>query len=549
MKRKFRFGALLSGAVLLSSCVLGACGGVSEGVARSVKFPDVIQETGEYLDLEDFAAQDLTNDATVDGVIVSPYYDVSFAGGDVYSYAVPLYSGEIHSFGYIEATEDMFPLDITITVDYPDEELQSAVVIPDKFGVEAKVTSNKVRFTIESFDYYTVLFNGKYNFERPYTLFVREYKEVDIPSGYNVIEFEPGLHFVDKLTIKEDNTFIYLHSGAYLMCKQPSEYTEKNKYDAHNQKVWDAFMHATGKKNVRVGGYGVIDFSNLSWHARSPINFSSCTNVTIEGITLINSPSWSIFLTDCKDILIRDVIMLAYRQNSDGSVICNSKNALIENTFIRSGDDLFEVKAQVDLANNTQTGGENITYRHCQAWADKTRSFGFIQETRMNVNGLLFEDCTSLYQGATWEPAMGAFIALVGDDCTVENVVFRDCDSYYCKGNVINISVETNQWTTSGTCYGTLHDVTVENFRYNSDGFEFYQNGVRNDMVVGIRLNNTREDGTADHYYNIALKNLVRDGKPVNSWADIAAECSMKGKFRNVTLNGVGIPNSLVIDF
>ncbi len=534
MKRKYKLGALLGGLIIAFSCILSACGGKETGsLARSVKFPDFVQETGDYVNLKNFANQSTTNNSTVDGVVVCPYYNVTFTGGKVYSYSVPMYQGEIHSFGYIEATPDMFPLEVTVTVDYPDEELQSAVVIPEKFGIEAKVEGNKVKFTIESFDYYTVLFNGKFNFERPYTLIVREYKEVEIPRGYKVIEYEAGLHFVDNIPM-ESNTFVYLHSGAYLVCKQPSEFNEKWVTDAHGQAAWNAFMYSTGTENLRVGGYGVIDMSNLTWHARSPINFTTCNNITIEGITIINSPSWSIFLTDCKNIVIRDVVMMAYRTNSDGTVLCNCKDALVENCFIRSGDDLFEVKATRASADNSGTGGENITYRHCQAWADKSRCFGFIQESLMDVNNVLYEDCSALFQNALWNDAMGSFLVVVGDSSTVSNVKFKDCDSYYCTGNVINICAETNEWTfdQEGGCTGGLHDISVENFKYYSyyydeQGAEKKNNGAR--LVCG-------EDLTEDNFYNISFQNMIRDGVKVESWAGM--EYIQKGAYRNITLDG-----------
>ena len=140
----------------------------------------------------------------------------------------------------------------------------------------------------------------------------------------------------------------------------------------------------------------------------------------------------------------------------------------MENSWIRSGDDLFEVKATNSSAPNAQTGGSNITFRHNQAWAEKTRSFGFIQESLMDVDGLLFEDCSSILQVATMYNAMGAFLVVVGDASTVRNVTFRNCDSYYCQGFVMNVMVGPNYWSASDD-WGTIENITFDGIRYYND--------------------------------------------------------------------------------
>ena len=106
-----------------------------------------------------------------------------------------MYMKDLHSFGYIEATEEMFPITISITSIFDGYTITSAKVIPEKFGVETTVTGGKVTFTIESCDYYTVLFNGDFNFERPYTLIVREYEEPEVPSGSTLIEASKDITF------------------------------------------------------------------------------------------------------------------------------------------------------------------------------------------------------------------------------------------------------------------------------------------------------------------------------------------------------------------
>lgn len=500
----------------------------------SVKLPDTIKSVDSgFVNLEKFKAQSKTNDANIQGIIECPFYDVTYSNGQkIYAYSVPSVSSELHSFGYLEATKDMFPITVTITTDFANYSLESAVVIPEKFGIVPTVSNNRVTFTINSFDHYTVLFNGKFNFDRPFTLFVREYEKIEVPQGYELIEFKPGIHYIDKINVNKSNVMVYLHTGAYLVAKQPSVYNEKNTVDLFGMNVWNGVFYAVGQKNIIIKGNGILDLSNLTWHARCPINFSSCSNITIEGITIVDSSSWSLFMADCKDLYINNVILLGYRTNSDGIVITCCRNVLVENCFVRSGDDLIEVKATLGNAPNTDTGGSNITFRHNQAWAEKTRCFGFIQESEMDVDGVLYEDCSALYQDATWDNAMGTFLVIVGDGSNIKNVTFRNCDAYYVEGYVMNVSLGKNQWTITNEM-GTISGITFENIKF----YSYYDEDKPDVKNLGIRLQNTKEDGSADDYHDITFKNLSQDNLIVNGWDDVKVD--QVGPFRNITLNGI----------
>ena len=528
---KKKVTCMIAAAVLLFSLVGVSCssGGAEAPSAQaySMRLPDNVESAdGGFVDYENFIRQYLQTGACLDGIIQSPYYEVSavFSDGstaEVYSYSVPAVNSELHSFGYIEATKDKFPMTITVEAKYA---VNSAVVVPEKFGITPVVADDKVSFAVDSYDDYNLLFNGKYNFSRPYTIFIRELRPVEVPEGYHLIEFKPGIHYVDRLEL-ESNTIVYLHSGAYVIAKEPDLYTEQSSVNVHGNNQWVAFFRAEGKQNIKICGYGVVDFSNLNLHARHPLYFTSCTNVTIEGVTFINAAHWHMVFMDCKNVNVDDVVLFGYRINSDGIAICNSRDVLVENSWIRSGDDLFEVKATNSSAPNAQTGGSNITFRHNQAWAEKTRSFGFIQESLMDVDGLLFEDCSSILQVATMYNAMGAFLVVVGDASTVRNVTFRNCDSYYCQGFVMNVMVGPNYWSASDD-WGTIENITFDGIRYYND-FSGETVSVMDGLEVspytqGIQISNrdTRPGGTGrfgedSALQNITFSNIVQDGKKV----------------------------------
>lgn len=491
----------------------------------STELPDYVDElSGDWFDA--FVKNTNTQDAFNQGVIKCPYYTASVTDSkgntvDVYTYAVPYSRTTTHSFGYVNTDQDCFPLTVRVTANYP---LESAFVIPEVFGIIATVKDNTVEFVVNDFDTFNVFFNGKFNTEKPFTLFVRENLNVEIPNGYKVVEFEAGVHFVSSLTITS-NTVVYLHEGAYVVCLPHLDW-ETAYVNSHGNYVYTAMITFEGMKNVSIVGHGVFDYSLLYRHERSTINAKLSENIKVDGITMINAPSWTLVFTFCDNVHVKNVIGFGIKTNSDGIATCNSKNVLVEKSFLRSGDDLFEIKANA-TTTAVDTDVENVIYRDCQAWAEKTRCFGFIQETVANVRNVKFINCHSLVQNAVWKEktgkeSMGAFMILVGDTHNVSNVEFINCSSYLCAGYVVNISVEKNEWTYDSTAdFGSLNDISFKNFSYykEPEGYDVYLGGNSSSIAYDIRLFN--ESANIDKFKNIFFENVYRNGKLATSLNDL----------------------------
>ncbi len=495
----------------------------------STELPDYVDAlSGDWFDK--FISNTKTDDGFNQGLIKSPYYTASVTDSkgktvNVYTYAAPYSTTSAHSFGYVDTDKDCFPLTVKIAANYT---VDSAVVIPEKFGIAAKVENNVVEFTVNDFETYNVFFNGKFNTEKPFTIFIRENFNQSIPNGYKVLEFDKGVHFVTSLTITS-NTVVYLHTGAYVVClpHQEGEVAYENTF---GNKVYSTMINFAGMKNVAIMGHGVFDYSLMYRHERATINIDNSENIYVNGPTMVNATGWTMVFTLCNNVHVKNVIGFGIKVNSDGIATCNSKNVLVENCFLRSGDDLFEIKANTEkkyVPQGVDPNVENVVYRDCQAWAEKTRSFGFIQEACANVSNVKFINCHSLVQNAVWKEAtgkysMGAFMVLVGDTETVSDMQFIDCTSYCCAGYVVNISVEHNEWTYDTTAgYGTIHDISFKNFSYykEPDGYGAYSSGGNTPISSDVRLFNETNDTT--HFYNIFFENLYRNGVLANSLEDL----------------------------
>ena len=78
------------------------------------------------------------------------------------------------------------------------------------------------------------------------------------------------------------------------------------------------------------------------------IQFFSCQNVLLEGITIKDSPMWVNHFVYSTNVIMRDVNVDSHRLNNDGVVIESSYNVLIEGNVLNTGDDSIVIKSGRD---------------------------------------------------------------------------------------------------------------------------------------------------------------------------------------------------------
>jgi polygalacturonase len=110
--------------------------------------------------------------------------------------------------------------------------------------------------------------------------------------------------------------------------------------------------------NISVTGRGTIDGRGAVWWKAKEektlayprprlISFSNCTNVLIEGITAINSPSWTINPIHCQNVNIHAVTIInpADSPNTDGIDPDSCRLVRISDCYISVGDDCITIKS------------------------------------------------------------------------------------------------------------------------------------------------------------------------------------------------------------
>ncbi len=477
MKKSMKIISLLLGA--LTAAFAAACGGggtdesVSTGGAsvdsgsgggsevREQKIePLSFEGIGETQDLKKFILEvdngDGTHDNTAktEGAIVSPYFELETEGKETPCYAVRTSLGA-HSFAMVDAGADSFPLRVTVNLLYGAERLE---VLPAKYGVKAELTPlGAAAAEIPGFGNYTFVADDRK--ETALTLVVRETEEFRAPEGYEVMRvpagthaekleftaekqimvFEKGTHYLKYNVEFKNNTEVYLEEGCYIYATMPDRKEKPMLDPAWSGMVrWQALFHGANVGNVKLSGRGMIDLTKLDWHARSAVHFENSENVEVTGITLNNSPEWTLYFLYSQNIVVRDVLLFGYRQNSDGICFGDCRNALAENCFARSGDDLFEVKS---MNGGCTIPIENIRFRRCNGWPDKARGMGIVYESVRDMRDVRFENCSIGFASATWQDELGALVVVLGGKATVKDVHFEDIEIHASALYPINVTV------------------------------------------------------------------------------------------------------------
>ena len=90
-------------------------------------------------------------------------------------------------------------------------------------------------------------------------------------------------------------------------------------------------------------------------------------NVRIEGITVRDSPFWTIHLYQCENVVVRGVTARCFGFNNDGIDIEMTRNVLVEDCDICAGDDGFVMKAGRNRdAWRIARPTENVVVRNCK---------------------------------------------------------------------------------------------------------------------------------------------------------------------------------------
>jgi polygalacturonase len=302
---------------------------------------------------------------------------------------------------------------VKITVSIPGN-VTSVKILPTSAAIKTRIGSHSISFTIAKPQNLTIEINDEV--VRSLHLFANPLeKDTPNPNDPNVIFYGPGIHKVSHLLIGANKT-VYIAGGAIV--EAIIDANEKFTVNANDslKNYGSPTFELTGR-NITFRGRGILDASLCPTHARNLLMVRKCYNVKIEGIILRDASTWNMPIRQSDSVVVDNVKILGYRANSDGIDICNSRDVLVKNCFIRTNDDLIVVKA-----DKGQGPSQNIIVKNNTLWSPVAHALSIGAEIREPVDDVLFIDCDIIHdQGREW--SMRVYQC---DSATVSNIHFEN---------------------------------------------------------------------------------------------------------------------------
>lgn len=414
----------------------------------------------------------------MDNPLMTDHYSLTINNEPYPVHQATVHRGGAAYFAYASARS----LPLIVELD-PKQGVKEAVIRPLHKKITPEIQQHKIRFVLKEPGQYSVEFNGRSL--HPLFLFVNlDYSEHTDNQKTHI--YGPGNHTISTKELNSGES-VYFHREAYVKVVL-DEMTETpiDENDWAGMKRYKPAIHAKGKTDITISGTGILDLSGLPWHARSPLSFSHCRNLLIEGITILDSPEWNIIIDNCKDVEIRGVKIISHRENSDGIDLVNSTNVHVHNCFLRCGDDGVAVKT---FAKGSPA--EDILVEECVIWNDRVRALGITCECAKPVRRVTFRDCdiihdltNSFYQG--WTLAVW-----INDPGPVEEILFENIRCEDTRTKLIEVGMEADIWSQTGTL-GNIRNIIFKDIYHLGDNTPKVQliGGDKEHLVENITFDN-----------------------------------------------------------
>jgi polygalacturonase len=199
-------------------------------------------------------------------------------------------------------------------------------------------------------------------------------------QGGGTVFFPAGQYLTGTLFL-HDHITLHLEAGTTLLgSENPEDYPIiHNRWEGAEQATHAPLITGQNLKNIAVLGRGSIDGRGEIWWKRFKedalkyprprlISFSDCDNVLIEGITLLNSPSWTINPVRCTNLNVRGVTIInpPDSPNTDGINPDSCRYVRISDCYVSVGDDCIALKSGTELERADQRAPcRDITITNC----------------------------------------------------------------------------------------------------------------------------------------------------------------------------------------
>lgn len=248
-------------------------------------------------------------------------------------------------------------------------------------------------------------------------------------AGGGRVRIPKGIWLSGPIHLKS-NVNLHLDEGAEVRFSQkfddylPVVLIQRGGFFCYN---YSPFIYARNQSNIAITGRGTLNGQGQAWwpwkkkqpgmielfrmgKARVPveqrvfgteeagvrppfIQFLECQDIFLEGVTLLDGPSWNVHPVFCENVTIKGIKIHSHGPNNDGIDPDGCKNVRIEDCLIDVGDDNICLKSGRDEeAWEIGRPCENVIVRRCTTVAGHG---GFVIGSEMSagVRNVIVEDC------------------------------------------------------------------------------------------------------------------------------------------------------------
>ncbi len=310
-----------------------------------------------------------------------------------------------------------------------------------------------------------------------------------LAEGPGITYFGPGLHLLGgdgrgTIAMKAGST-VYVAGGAIVYGK----------------------IDTGGKDHLTIRGRGILCGSNFDHSADSDrptmVYIGNANELRMEGLVILDAPAWNVHLHQVRNAIVRNVKIISWMTETDGINPRGSQDLLIEDCFIRNGDDCISVKLgdAKNPAGVTQRN-RNIVMQNCVLWPDRAHALLIGPEGASGdpaehmTESVRFLNIDILRSAESSEGFRGALAIMASDRQTIRDIHFENIRvSPLEAGNLIDIRFVNNVYTRD---FGDrIQDVRFKNIRLEGPNKE--RNRIlghdADRIVKGVHFENLWIDG------------------------------------------------------
>ena len=245
-------------------------------------------------------------------------------------------------------------------------------------------------------------------------------------QGGGEVHVPPGRYISGTLRLKNYVT-LYLEAGATI-----AESPDNDDFDKYEELPFKSvsdnettYFHyglvtADSVHNIAIVGQGTIDGNRTHRHGPKTIALKMCQYVTIQGITVQNSPNYSISFWGCDYVNVIGVTVL--NSYADGIDPDSCRYVRIANCYVESSDDAICPKASPSMGYARPT--EHLTVTNC-VLRTNSNNFKFGTESSGDFKNIAASNLVMLPREKSRPPHSGISLEAV-DGAHIDGVVISN---------------------------------------------------------------------------------------------------------------------------